>query len=967
MLCSKYFAILCGKTHKQPFFWTLNYFICMKKLFSFFCCMLLSIAAWGDVVKVTVDDVAYYIDTDAKTAEVTYPNDSKPNDGDNRSSYTGDITIPAQITYSAETYDVTSIGEYAFYRAKINSLTLTNGKLVSIGEKALGKARLTSLEIPKSVTTIGDKALKESYISSLTLKEGLLSIGKEAIYNTDIKELKIPNSVTSLGQSALSENSQLFMLTIGENCTNWGAWVFWRSSGAYDVYMNCEVVPSLPDNQTFDDTHKTLIHVKPSLFDSFLGDSNWSQYNIVTELGTVDGIKYLKDGRGNAYVTYPNDSKPGSSNLNTYSGDIVIPATITYEDKTYNVIGVDDYAFRYATGLTSLTLSEGLLSIGEEAIYKTGITELTIPNSVTNLGQYSLAYNENLVIVSFGKNVDANSWRACVLYRESGAYDVYMNCNSKPSVPDKYTFDHGYKTTVHVMPNVADAYNADSYWGGQYKVVGDLDKTFLYLQNIIALNESFLANEVGTDPGFYSSANPNALSTAITAAKALTPSASADDIAAAISAINSAKDDYSVNPLTEGYYYIENVYNGKFMESYPKPEPEKSGILNGNFKQDLKFYFKLIQDGDDWLIQGNDPDHMYFGATNGEYATVRVENTYKQKITLAGIGKYIIQYNDGSALSDPYANTGDWVTFKNYSKGSADEARMYWRFRNAEILSKSDVASKVTAAVGNNDTSLDLSGYLLANDVTASDMQAASTNLLVKVASTSGITGQNIVNNGECANLVLTDGKPFGYTEDITATNATYSRSVTNTFGTICLPYAVSSNSDVQYYTLNSLSGSTLYLTAQTDIEAGKPAIFEMKNNVTTLTATATDATIKGSVPTAADATLKLIGTFNEQVITDAEELAKDYYISGDKFRQANSSLTVKPFRAYFTTTSGNNVKMFNLSVLEEEETAINNVQSSISNVQSIFDANGVELQSLRKGLNIVKMNNGNVQKIMVK
>ena len=879
----------------------------MKKIFSFYCCMLLSIAAWGED-KVT-DGTLYYT-ISGTSATVTAPISG---------SYSGDIVIPAQTTISDTEYNVTAIAEKAFQNADI---------------------------------------------SSITLNEGLLTIGRKAIYNTKITEISIPNSVTTLGESCLSENSKLKKITFGSHIADngWGNWVCWRSSGAYDVYMNCDTKPTLSDSQTFDDTHASRIHVKPSVFDDFVADPKWNIYNIITELGTIDGIKYLKDGRGNAYVTDPGNS--------SYEGDIVIPATVSDGGKEYKVIAIEDKAFRRAN-ISSIQLPEGLLSIGKEAIYGTNITELTIPNSVTTLGEYSLAYNENLVTVSFGKGVDANTWGAWILYREENAYDVYMNCDSKPSLPDKYTFDHSYKTTIHVMPDLSDAYNADSYWGKQYKVVGDLDKTYLYLQNVITSNETFLANEVGTDPGFYSSANPNALSTAITAAKALTPSTSADDIAVAISAINSAKDDYSVNPLTEGYYYIESVYNGKFMKSYPKPEPENSGILNENFEQDLKFYFKLIKDGDDWLIQGNDPDHMYFGDPNSTYTnypTVRVEGTYKQKITPAGtgIGKYMIQYNDGSALNDPYANTGDWVTFKSYSEGSAEEARMYWYFRKAEVLSKTDVASKVTTAVSNGKTKLNLSGYLLANDVVASDMLADGKNLLVKVAPSSGITGQNIVNDGVCANLVLTDAQPFGYTEDITATTASYSRSISNKFGTICLPYAVSSNENVQYYTLDRKEGSTLYLTKQDDIAAGVPAVFENLSDGTTLNITATDATIKGSIP-AADATLKLIGTFNEVVITDAEELAKDYYISGDKFRQATSSLTVKPFRAYFTTTSGNNVKMFNLSVLEEEETAIDNIQCSMLNAQSIYDANGMKQTSLRKGLNIVKMTDGSVHKVMVK
>ena len=945
----------------------------MKKIFSFYCCVLLSIAAWGDTTA-TVDGIKYILDgSNATVTYSTYPDVSKPGSvSDN--TYSGDVVIPSTITVDEKTYDVTSLGKYAFRYAR--------------------------------------------NVTSLSLPEGLLSIAKQAIYKTYLTELTIPNSVTTLGESCISENSKLKTITFGSHIAdnNWGNWVCWRASGAYEVYMNCDAVPNLSDDITFDDEHKSRIHVKPSVFDDFVADSKWNIYNIITELGTIDGIKYLKDGRGNAYVTYPNDTEPGTS---SYEGAIVIPSTVSDGSKEYKVIAIEDKAFRKAnissleipesvtsigyealrgaklTSLTipgsvtslgenalreskiaSLTLSEGLKAIGYKAIYGTQITELTVPNSVTTLGESCISDNPNLTTVVFGKNVSANKWGAYVCWRSSGAYDVYMICDAVPNFSSDQTFNDDYSsdnTTVHVYSGLVSSYTGSSKWN-KYNIVGDLDKTYVYLQSVIAENEAFLANKVGTDPGFYSSENPTALSTAITAAKALTKSASGDDIAAAISAMNSAKDDYTLNPLSEGYYYIESAYNGKFMKSYPAAQAKDSGIENVDFEQNLKLYFKLIKDGDDWLIQGNDPDHMYFGDPNSvytNYPTVRVENTYKQKITdvgtTVGTGKYKIQYNDGSTLSDPYANTGGWVTFNNYSAGSADEARMYWYFRKAEVLSKTDVASKVATAVSNGKTNLNLSGYLLADDVDASDMLADGKNLLVKVASTSGLTGQNIVNNGVCANLVLTDGQPFGYTEDITATTASYSRTVSNKFGTICLPYAVSSNEDVQYYTIDRKEGSTLYLTKQDGIAAGVPAVFENLSGGSTLNITTTDATIKGSVPAAADAALKLTGTFQKQVITDAEELAKDYYISGGKFRQATNSLTVSPFRAYFTTTSGNNVKMFNLSVLEEEETAIDNAQCSMLNAQSIYDANGMKLTSLRKGLNIVKMTDGGVQKVMVK
>lgn len=927
--------------------------------------MLLSIAAWGDTTA-TVDGIKYILNgSNATVTYSTYPDVSKPGSvSDN--TYSGDIVIPSTITVDEKTYDVTSLGKYAFRYAR--------------------------------------------NVTSLSLPEGINSIDEEAIYKTYLTELTIPNSVSSLGKYSLAENSNLIKISFGKDvgCASWGKWVCWRSSGAYDVYMICDVAPSLYDDDTFDGERKSRIHVKPNAFDDFVASSKWNKYNIITELGTIDGIKYLKDGRGNAYVTYPNDTEPGTS---SYEGAIVIPSTVSDGSKEYKVIAIEDKAFRKAnissleipesvtsigyealrgaklTSLTipgsvtslgenalreskiaSLTLSEGLKAIGYKAIYGTQITELTVPNSVTTLGESCISDNPNLTTVVFGKNVSANKWGAYVCWRSSGAYDVYMICDAVPNFSSDQTFNDDYSsdnTTVHVYSGLVSSYTGSSKWN-KYNIVGDLDKTYVYLQSVIAENEAFLANKVGTDPGFYSSENPTALSTAITAAKALTPSDSADDIAAAISAMNSAKDDYSVNPLTEGYYYIESAYNGKFMKSYPAAQAADSGIENVDFEQNLKLYFQLIKSGDNWFIRGNDEDRMYFGAPSGGYATVITDATYEQVITSAGVGTFKIQCKNGEEVSAPYANTGDWVTFNNYSEGSADEARMYWYFRKAEVLSKTDVASKVTTAVSNGKTRLNLSGYLLANDVTASDMLADGKNLLVKVAPSSDITGQNIINNKTCANLVLTDAQPFGYTEDITATTASYSRSISNKFGTICLPYAVSSNENVQYYTLDRKEGSTLYLTKQDDIEAGVPAVFENLSAGTTLNITATDATIKGSVP-AADATLKLIGTFNEVVITDAEELAKDYYISGGKFRQANSSLTVKPFRAYFTTTSGNNVKMFNLSVLEEEETAIDNIQCSMLNAQSIYDANGMKQTSLRKGLNIMKMTDGSIQKVMVK
>lgn len=75
-----------------------------------------------------------------------------------------------------------------------------------------------------------------------------------------------------------------------------------------------------------------------------------------------------------------------TSNPNKYTGDIVIPETVTYEGTEYSVASIGDNVFLYCSDLTSITISNSVTSIGVNAFVSCyGLTSITIPNSVISI------------------------------------------------------------------------------------------------------------------------------------------------------------------------------------------------------------------------------------------------------------------------------------------------------------------------------------------------------------------------------------------------------------------------------------------------------------------------------------------------------------------------------------------------------------------------------------------------------
>ena len=119
---------------------------------------------------------------------------------------------------------------------------------------------------------------------------------------------------------------------------------------------------------------------------------------------------------GSNTVTVTNNGL--SSHLGLYSGNIIIPASVTYNGSPYSVTSIGSWAFSGCTGLTSVTIPTSVTSIGYRAFAGcSGLTSVTIPNSVTSIGGLAFDGCSGLTSVTIPNSVTSigsNAFYNCI-------------------------------------------------------------------------------------------------------------------------------------------------------------------------------------------------------------------------------------------------------------------------------------------------------------------------------------------------------------------------------------------------------------------------------------------------------------------------------------------------------------------------------------------------------------------------
>ena len=440
---------------------------------------------------------------------------------------TGCLTIPNSVT---------TIGNYAFAFCHLlsGSLTIPNS-VITIGEQAFSNCQgfTGSLTIGNSVTTIASAAFIGciGFTGSLTIPNSVTSIGYEAFYNcsglaevyynaincADVPlspfigcsgllsigesveripahmfqdcngftgSLTIPNSVTSIGYRAFENctgfsgvifnatncadfykyyiyspfNGCIGSFTIGESVERIPAYMFKGCNGftgsltipnsvtsiGEDAFKNCSGFTGLIYNATncadvnysyssyspFNGCVGSLIigeNVERIPAYMFKGCNGFTGGLTIPNSVTMIGDWAFYDCSGmtsltisNSVITIGNDA---FMNCSGFTGNVTIPDSLTE---------IGHSVFRGCSGLASLTLPNALTSIGVSAFYGcSGLTSLYIPNSVTSIGEAAFSACSNLEQIIVGlDNVVYDSRENCNGIIQTNTNELMVGCKN---------------------------------------------------------------------------------------------------------------------------------------------------------------------------------------------------------------------------------------------------------------------------------------------------------------------------------------------------------------------------------------------------------------------------------------------------------------------------------------------------------------------------------------------------------
>ena len=428
----------------------------MRKIFAFLIATICVISICAQNFQV---DGLYYNITNENEVGIAYGAASTLY----QNTYTGDIVIPATVTYNGTTYNVTSIEDAAFYQCPgLTSITIP-ASIKSIGDMAfyicpaLTKTIYTGdvaswCDIKFATFTANPiNCTQNLYINDQELKDLVIPNTVDSIEDftffgcASLSSISIPTSVKRIGNGALAHCSGLTSITIPNTVTSIGDGVLYGSLGltsivvesgntVYDSRDNCNAIIETANNKLISGCRNTII---PNNIEC-IGSNSFRDYSNLTSIdipASVKSIEYsaFRDCKNLTSITIPaNVMSIGNiafAGCNSITSMVVDGGNTVYdsrnncnaiiETKTNSlVVGCsktiipDDVesigygAFSYLSSLTSISIPSNVKSIGYMSFRDcTALSEVKMSNGITTIDDYAFGYCTSLTSISLPESV----------------------------------------------------------------------------------------------------------------------------------------------------------------------------------------------------------------------------------------------------------------------------------------------------------------------------------------------------------------------------------------------------------------------------------------------------------------------------------------------------------------------------------------------------------------------------------
>lgn len=327
------------------------------------------------------------------------------------------------------------------------------------------------------------QTLKKLNLENATIQQGLFGAPFKDFSRLETCEL--PRSLKQIGSETFKGCALLKTISLPVSLQATGNDILSGCQKMTDIYVR----PSSPDCvatnafRGLPNPQAICIHVQQGLSDVFRSNAKWSMFSRITDdlpalpkRFACDGIEYraIYQGDGNfAEVTIPSGEM--------YSGAIVIPATVTYQDVEYVVSGFDQTdglsPFVGNPFITSLDLQLHVDTLRRmQFMGCTQLASLSLPSTLRYIEDECFRNCPMLTQISLPASLEAlgdNAFCGCQFLTDIYCYAMVPPAGSEA---DNYPFAQCRPQNVmlHVPSGTENLYRTTGFWTRFSNVTDDL-------------------------------------------------------------------------------------------------------------------------------------------------------------------------------------------------------------------------------------------------------------------------------------------------------------------------------------------------------------------------------------------------------------------------------------------------------------------------------------------------------------